>query len=198
MGAALAIKRGAKSSNPLAKKVASEMTKDQLKDFAVKETFTLKDALKLIEVSDNLARNLIHGRQKQRHAADATRDVRNQTPASQARSDAAQRQMDAREQQGEDMSNATIDPNTYEIIKNKKTNESFKDFLLSEVSKSTLASYVVKASNQAVDKASEAAFKLAGGTYPGDDGDEFGNAADKKAVKRLKGVKIATHKLASK
>jgi hypothetical protein len=49
MGAALAIKRGAKSTNKTAKKLASEMSEEQLKDFAKKESFTLKDFLVLCE-----------------------------------------------------------------------------------------------------------------------------------------------------
>ena len=49
MGAALAIKRGAKSSNKMAKKLANDMSEEQLKDFAAKESFTLKDFLTLCE-----------------------------------------------------------------------------------------------------------------------------------------------------
>lgn len=279
MGAALAIKQGAKSSNKLAKKVAGEMTKEQLKDFAVKETFTLKDALKLMEErpeddgetsesdadeindgicpacdgtgegqyedtkcrscggsgvekdSDNgdaedaadhryqqqrddglgegLGSNLanrfkaayhntrMHSALDTAGRAHAKGDVATadsavaaarehgdralhntfqrggtldrsgmsasaqearkaglekkygseneeltpkQKRAHEYNMDSAQRDMDAREQQGEDMSNATIDPNTYEIVKGKKTNESitFKEFLLTEASKKPL------------------------------------------------------------
>ncbi len=51
MGAALAIKRGAKSSNKTAQKLANDMSEQQLKDFAAKESFTLKDYLALCEAT---------------------------------------------------------------------------------------------------------------------------------------------------
>lgn len=109
--------------------------------------------------------------------------------------DAAQRQMDAREQQGEDMSNATIDPDTYEIIKNKKTNESFKDFLLSEVSKSTLVSYLDKAGISAV------LHGMNTGHHSVRDGEESKTISDnsrRSALNRAKGIRKAGHKLAGK
>jgi hypothetical protein len=50
MCAALAVKRGAKSSNKLAKKLASDMSEEQLKDFcSAKESFSFKDFLELVE-----------------------------------------------------------------------------------------------------------------------------------------------------
>jgi len=50
MCAALAVKRGAKSKNKLAKKLADDMSEEQLRDFcATKESFSFKDFLQLVE-----------------------------------------------------------------------------------------------------------------------------------------------------
>ena len=50
MGAALSVKRDAKSSNKLANKLADEMSEKQLQDFATKESFTFKDYIGVVEI----------------------------------------------------------------------------------------------------------------------------------------------------
>lgn len=64
--------------------------------------------------------------------------------------DAAQREMDRRDAEGEDMTGAKIHPTTYEIIKPKRMKEEVEE--IDEISKSTLGSYVKKASMDMANK----------------------------------------------